>query len=357
MTNRIIVSVTNDLSTDQRVHKVCTSLQSFGFEVLLVGFLLNDSNKLNRDYQTYRFSIWFKSGPMFYFEYSIRLFCFLLFNKSDHLLSNDLDTLLPNFLISKIKRNNLVFDSHEIFSDSPELYHRPITKKVWQLLESFLIPKVKYSYTVCQSLSDYFHKRLNVEMKVLRNVPYFTDAEIENHHNKTLIFQGNMNKGRGLDLAIRALSFLPEFNLIIVGGGFDFLQNLCKEQGVYDRVKFIGKVPFEELKQYTNQASIGLLLEEPVGLSFTYSLPNKLFDYIHSNLKIIASPLKEVKNVMENYNVGVLLQNRNPEDVAKQIERLYLKEFDREGFINAKQDFNWQKEEVILESIFNQIRK
>lgn len=357
MPNRIIVSVSNDLTTDQRVHKVCTSLQDFGFEVLLVGFMQVDSNDLNRSYSTSRLTMWFKKGPLFYIEFSVKLFLFLLFTKSDHLLSNDLDTLLPSYMVSKIKRNSLVFDSHEIFSDSPELNNRRIVKKFWQKLEFFLLPKLKHSYTVCDSLADHFRKKLNVEMKVVRNVPYRTKLETQKHKNKTLIFQGNLNKGRGLDLAIRCLAFLPDFNLIIVGGGFDFLKDLCKEIDVLDRVDFVGKVPFEKLKSFTEKASIGLLFEEPIGLSFTYSLPNKLFDYIHSDLKIIASPLKEVKSIVEKYNVGVLLNNRRPKEVAAQIKLLYNTEFNDSDFQLAKEELNWQKEEQILKSIFSNIKK
>jgi glycosyltransferase involved in cell wall biosynthesis len=357
MPNRIIVSVTNDLSTDQRVHKVCTSLQAFGFDVLLVGFLQADSKILDREYATSRFSMWFKKGPFFYAEFSVRLFLLLLFNKSDHLLSNDLDTLLPNYLVSKIKRNNLVFDSHEIFSDSPELINRPRVQRFWQGLESFLMPRVKHSYTVCQSLANHFNKKLNVEMKVVRNVPYKTTFDRLKHNNKTLIFQGNYNKGRGLDLAIRCLAYLPDFNLIIVGGGFEFLKDLSREIGVLDRVEFVGKVPFEHLRDYTKKASIGLLLEEPIGLSFSYSLPNKLFDYIHSDLKIIASPLKEVKSVVDKYKIGVLLNNRSPKDVAAQIELLYSTGFNNSDYELAKQELNWQKEEEVLASVFLPIKK
>jgi glycosyltransferase involved in cell wall biosynthesis len=357
MPNRIIVSVTNDLSTDQRVHKVCTSLQAFGFDVLLVGFLQADSNILDREYATSRFSMWFKKGPFFYVEFSVRLFLLLLFNKSDHLLSNDLDTLLPNYLVSKIKRNNLVFDSHEIFSDSPELNNRPRVQRFWQGLESFLLPRVKHSYTVCQSLANHFNQKLNVEMKVVRNVPYKTTFDRLKHNNKTLIFQGNYNKGRGLDLAIRCLVFLPDFDLIIVGGGFEFLKGLCREIGVLDRVKFVGKVPFEQLRDYTKKASVGLLFEEPVGLSFTYSLPNKLFDYIHSDLKIIASPLKEVNSIIDKYKTGVLLNNRNPKDVGAQIELLYNADFNNSDYELAKQELNWQKEEEVLASVFLPIKK
>ena len=119
MSKRIIVSVTNDLSADQRVHKVCTSLHEMGFDVLLVGRKLRTSFPLSRVYSTKRMKFIFNNGVFFYAIYNLRLFFFLLFSKCDLLLSNDLDTLLANHLASKIKKISLVYDSHELFPESP----------------------------------------------------------------------------------------------------------------------------------------------------------------------------------------------------------------------------------------------
>ena len=49
---RVVVSVINDLSFDQRVDKVCTTLTNNGFEVLLIGRKLKESLPISRDYQT-----------------------------------------------------------------------------------------------------------------------------------------------------------------------------------------------------------------------------------------------------------------------------------------------------------------
>ena len=156
---RILISVTNDLATDQRVHKVCETLQEFGFDILLIGRKLPNSLPVNRNYKTTRMNLIFNKGFLFYTEYNLRLFLKLLFTKKDILLANDLDTLLPNFLISRIQNTKLVYDSHELFTEVPELINRPKVQSVWLRIEKTILPKLKNCYTVCQSIADYYNTK------------------------------------------------------------------------------------------------------------------------------------------------------------------------------------------------------
>ena len=128
---KIIVSVTNDLTTDQRVDKVCNTLLKGGYAVLLVGKKNKNSIAIHRNYPTKRFNLLFQKGVFFYAEFNLRLFFFLLCTKKTILLANDVDTLIPNYLVGKLQRKKLVFDSHELFSEIPELVHRPLVKKIW----------------------------------------------------------------------------------------------------------------------------------------------------------------------------------------------------------------------------------
>ncbi|MFW5832106.1 MAG: glycosyltransferase, partial [Prolixibacteraceae bacterium] len=165
---RIIVSVTNDLVADNRVHKVCTTLTKLGFSVLLVGRKLpNSPSIISGKYQMKRFRLLFQRGPFFYAEFNVRLFLFLLFTKCDVYLSNDLDTLPANFFASKIRKSPLVYDSHEYFTEVPELIHRPGVQKIWQFLEKSMVPRIKYAYTVSESIAKNYRKKYGTQFQVV----------------------------------------------------------------------------------------------------------------------------------------------------------------------------------------------
>ena len=155
MKQKVIISVINDLSGDQRIHRIASTLAEAGYEVLVVGRKLPNSIPLSdRTYQTHRMRLFFIRGKWFYLEFNFRLFWFLLFRKADILNANDLDTLLANFLISRIKGTRLIYDSHEYFTEVPELIERPFTRNIWLRLEQWIFPRLNQIYTVNHSLAS-----------------------------------------------------------------------------------------------------------------------------------------------------------------------------------------------------------
>ena len=371
---RIIVSVINDLTTDQRVAKVCSSLKTLGFDVLLVGRKYKNSIPLNRNYQTHRMNTFFKKGMLSYVEFSIRLFFFLFFKKKHILLANDLDTLLSNFLISKIQNKKLVYDSHELFLEVPELINRPKKQSIWQKIETYILPKLKNTYTVCQSIADYYNTKYQTNFKVVRNLPVLNNVQsndVINHNSienqlkakdkrlKTIIYQGAINVGRGLELMIDTMQYLDNCQFIIVGDGeiTKEIKQLINHKKMNNKVFLLGKKTPLELKEITPQADLGISIEEDLGLNYHFVLPNKLFDYIHANIPVLVSDLPEMKQIILDYKVGEVIQNRSPELLAKQIQRILVKEssFWDENLKKATLDLQWQKEEIVLKSIFNNL--
>jgi glycosyltransferase involved in cell wall biosynthesis len=195
-----------------------------GYRVLLIGRKLKNSIPISRDYKTKRIQLLFNQGFLFYAEYNFRIFLLLFFSKKDILLSNDLDSLFANYAVSVLQNKKLVYDSHELFPEIPELVHRPFVKKFWSSLEKLLLPKLKNTYTVCKSIADYYNERYATNFKIVRNLPTFKKVEVGKlsfsmDDKKIIIYQGALNIGRGLELMIDAMEYLENYLLIIVGNG------------------------------------------------------------------------------------------------------------------------------------------
>ncbi len=340
---------------------MCNSLSENGFSIILVGCQKTKPLKaLERNYETKLLKLFFTKGVLFYAEFNIRLFFFLLFREKDVLLSNDIDTLLPNYLISKFQNKKLVFDSHELFSEIPELVNRRYVKNVWVSLEKKIIPKIKNTYTVCESIAKHYKEKYNTEFKVIRNVPKSTIIEEGSlkisTERKIIIYQGAINVGRGLELMIDTMMYLQEYLLVIVGDGDvkeELFQRMLKNR-VKGSVYFYGKVSPEELKTITPNAVLGFSMEEDLGLNYRYALPNKIFDYIQAEIPVLCSDLPEMKKIIQEYKVGEVVMERTPEKIALQIKGMLKKDFSKE-LKAAKQKLIWEQEEQKLLQLFNQL--
>ncbi len=369
---KVIISVISDLVTDQRVHRTALSLHSKGLNVTLIGRVLKNSQAINdRPYFVKRFSLPFEKGPLFYAFYNVRLFFYLLFNRADVLVSNDLDTLLPNFIISKLKGSQLVYDSHEYFTEVPELISRPFIRSIWLSIERFIFPKLKFVFTVNESIASIYREKYKVDVKVIRNLPAQpsedlliwkrTDLGLP-ADKKIFLFQGaGINIDRGAEEAIDAISKVEEGILLFIGGG-DVIKKLQKkvaELKITDKVFFIPKQPMEKLLAFTAMADIGLTLDKDSNLNYKYSLPNKLFDYIRAGLPVLATDLVEVKKIVEGYSIGKITPSLSTNDLAKTMNEM-INDADsfamwKENLKTAALELCWEKEEQKLFELFNHV--
>ncbi|GHU63813.1 glycosyl transferase [Bacteroidia bacterium] len=356
---RITVSVTNDLVTDQRVHKVCTSLSQNGHVVKLVGRKFRKSSALTRDYGTYRMRLLFNHSALFYAEYNIRLFFYLLFDKTDVFLSNDTDTLVANYLASKIRRKSLVFDAHEMFPEVPEVVNRKWVKAIWTAIEDLIFPKLKKTYTVCQSIADIYNQKYKIDMQVVRNIPLkkhsaHHQSAIHANGKKIILYQGAVNVGRGIEQMIDAMPYLNDFVFYVIGDG-DVLNELKEKVNrlhLNEKVVFTGKIPFENLPAYTQCADIGINLLENKGLNYYYSLPNRIFDYTRKNVPVLSCDFPEIRKIVTHYNVGKLITNYEPQFLAETIRQMVKEEKNIAGFNAVNEELTWENEAALLLRFF-----
>lgn len=365
---RIISSVINNYQGDQRVQKQIRSLRKFGFETEVIATDLRGNPKLDFDYPVQIIRLSNQDGMRMYLEFNRKLFGRLMrtVKKGDILLANDVDSLLPNYLVSKIRKAPIVFDSHEIFSELPSLTGRKFKKKIWKMLESSLIPKMKHFYTVSEGYADWFEKEYGNRPEIIMNVP---DIQTENNNRlqielpetkenqKLLIYQGAINISRGIDKMILAMEKIENAQLWIIGNGLkkEEYQKLTSEKGLDSKVIFIGAVPPDQLKLITPKADLGLSLEEDLGISYRYALPNKIFDYMHAGVPVLGTDLPDIKRTIENYKIGRTILDHTPEHIAKMANEMLTeeKEIYSENLKKAALVFNWSNEEKKLEKIFS----
>lgn len=306
----------------------------------------------------------FSKGPFFYTEYNVRLYLFLLFNNVDIILANDLDTLPANYLISRVKKIPLVYDSHEYFTEVPELVNRPKIKRIWEWIEQIILPNIKFAYTVCESIAIIYREKYGVPFRVVRNLPFSYSVDTtadENAVEKRVIYQGSVNMGRGLEQAIKAMKYIKNVRLIIAGDG-DIktkLENLAKKENLTARVEFTGRLSFEELLKLTLTAHLGLSIEEDLGLNYRFTLPNKLFDYIQARIPVLVTDLPEMAAIVNQYKIGVIINSIEPKFLAKRIDDALRNNKERkiwfENLPSAANELIWENEEKIVKEIFSEL--
>lgn len=355
---RITVSVTNDIVADQRVHKVCTTLLQNGYEVKLIGRKLFNSKPVKRSYCTKRMKLWFHRSLFFYAEFNIRLFFYLLFDKTDIFLSNDTDTLPANYLASVIRRKPLVFDAHELFPEAPEIVDRKWVKKVWTAIEDLIFPRLKNAYTVCDSIAAFYNEKYRINMQVVRNIPVKTTpacfpaqkALIDKQGKKMILYQGAVNVGRGIEWMIDAMPLLADFIFYVIGNGdkWEELKETVEKMRLTDRVIFTGQIPFEDLPAYTSQADIGINFLENKGLSYYYSLPNRIFDFIRARVPVLACDFPEIRKIIHGYNVGTLIDDFSPQSIASAIKQMSARGKNKFAFAIANEELCWENESKVL---------
>jgi glycosyltransferase involved in cell wall biosynthesis len=363
-----IVSVINDLVTDSRVKKICSTLLDCDYEVILIGRKLPRSLPMPAlSYRCIRMKLFFKKGPFFYLFFNVRLFFKLLFSKANLLYANDLDTLLPNYLISLIKKIPLVYDSHELFCEVPELQNAPFKRKIWLRMEAWIVPKLKNCLTVNDSIAAVFNQKYHTTFSVVRNIsPSTEELTLKNRKDlslpldkKIILLQGaGINMDRGAEELVDAMVFVDNALLLIIGSGdvWELLKTKIIERGLSNKIKLIDKLPKSDLMQYTFLADLGLSIDKNTNLNYFYSLPNKIFDYIHAGLPILASRLPEIEKIITTYSIGEFIENHEAKHLSEKINSLLsspkLTEY-RKNTFKAKQELNWEKEKLILQNIIN----
>lgn len=353
---RIILTVTNDLTYDQRMQRICTSLANQKYHVILTGRKSRDSKPLlEQVFSQKRLSCFFEKGFLFYAEYNFRLFLWLLFQKFDIICAIDLDTILPCYFVSVLRKKKRVYDAHELFTEQKEIVTRHTIHKFWLSIEKFTVSKFKFGYTVNNFIANELKRRYQVDYAIIRNLPALQKlySPCVGEREKFIIYQGAVNEGRSFETLVPAMKLVPA-TLKIYGKGnfFDQVEQLITTYHVEEKVGLMGYVVPNELKHITPAAYIAVTLFEQTGLNQYYSLSNRFFDYIMAGVPQVCVNYPEYKAINDKYYVAIMIDDTREETIAaalnKLLENKQLHEQLRKNCVIAREELNWENEEKKL---------
>jgi glycosyltransferase involved in cell wall biosynthesis len=358
---KLVFTVTNDLSFDQRMIRICSSLALDRYDVTLVGrTLANSVPFVQQPFRQVRLNCLVNKGKFFYLEYNLRLLFFLLFNRIDLICAIDLDTILPCLATSAIKRIPRVYDAHELFCEMQEIVERPAIYRIWKKVEEFAVPKFRFGYTVNQPIVDEFKRMYGVRYEVIRSISVLREFVPVQASNRYILYQGSVNEGRSFETLIPAMKDINA-ELWICGDG-NFLQQtkeLVRQNGLEQKVIFKGRIPPAALLEYTRSAAIGLTLFEKTGFSNYLSLANRFFDYMHSAVPQVCVDYPAYAEINNKHEIAVLIHNLKPQTIAAACNRLLEdqelhKRLSRNCLL-AREKYNWQQEEKKLLAFYHSI--
>lgn len=360
-TTRLYFTVTNDLTYDQRMHRICTSLSEAGYRVTLVGRKRRSSVPLTQmNFLQKRLPCFFDKGFLFYAEFNLRLFFFLLPKKMNGLCAIDLDTVLPCLLVSKLKGTVRIYDAHEYFTELKEVRTRPVVSKFWTAVERFAVPKFKHGYTVSQGLANEFAKRYGSRFAIIRNLPKRRADIPQPKRERFLVFQGAVNEARGFEYLIPAMKNIP-YKLIICGDGnfMATLKSLIAANKVGDKVELKGMMLPDALRTLAQKAALGLGFAEKEGVNQYHALPNKFLEYMHAGLPQIAMNFPEYQKINSQFRIAVLVDDLSADGIARAInetmnDEALLQQL-HENALKAREIYCWQREEETLTLFYQRL--
>ena len=353
-TSHAYVAVTNDLNQDQRMHRICNTIQNAGYHVTLIGRRKPNSDSLyDQPFAQHRLPMFFQSGVLFYIEYQIRLFfCLLFVSKPAIIYSVDLDTALPVRLASILRRSKTIHDAHELFTEVPELLKSPVKRWIWKTIGKMTMKGFDQRITVNNSLAMILGGTYGCAFAPIRNLP--TDKELSTakleFQRPYIWYQGVLNQGRGLEEMITAMASLPDLDLRIAGEGDRSLalRHLAEKSKAKDSIHFHGWMRPSDMHSWASDAWLGInLLDDSAG-NYYHSLANRTFDYVQAELPALHMDFPEYRAVIEQYGVGDLVADLSSDRIVTTIQNLMADTHRynqyRIACKKAKEELTWKSE-------------
>lgn len=283
---------------------------------------------------------------------------------------------LSTCFMSRSGRPVLVYDAHEYTMALYSGWRRRLVVAV----EGFLMRRCAFAIVVNDSIADGMfkaHKSVKRPL-VVRSMTDRWDvdpAAAQGHRAEYLstlglpsdtfvmMYHGMVFARRGIEAVIRALPGRDRVALVILGDGdpmyIETLQSLAAELGVAERLLLLPAVEFGVLGEHVAAADVGMMTVPPTHDSEYLMLPNKFFENIQAQTPVIASDFPEIAALINEYDIGLLVDPLNVDQIGDAIDSLVESadlrlRFER-NLARAKVELCWENEQHRLADAYREL--
>jgi glycosyltransferase involved in cell wall biosynthesis len=351
----VLLAILTDLSIDHRCFKVATSLREAGMHPVIL--CDRPLRPLGEAWSGFAIRILSQASHLEHFArafavFHLRLAFVLLFTRAKVWVALDCPPLLTLAVMGRLRGATVIYDSHELFTQTPLVLSRPSRRRFWTFWHDAGLKLTRRVIAVSPTCVQWFHRHYpGHQVFLLPNAPSLRDdAQVAQkpHDAPRLTFQGGLRVASGLRETFVALAGAPAlaaFTLDIYGDGPERknLEAAARHAGVTPRLVFHGQVPFEALREPMGRAHIGVHLMQPICESFALTLANKLFDYAHAGLPVLLSDNPAHRAFLQKHPVGVAVDSHSPEAIALGLQDL-AEHWDtyHAACLKAREVWNWQ---------------
>ena len=273
--------------------------------------------------------------------------------------------LLPlGYIVKLLYGAKLIYDTHELETET--VNSRGIRKKLAKLVERLLIRKADHIFVVSENIANWYQKEYEIPRPtIVLNAPNKITIEknqyFRNHFQLRddqiiALYQGGLSPGRGIEILLEAFSLRGDDRIIIVFMGYGILEDQIKNVAdKYKTVFFHQAVPPGKLLSHTVSADIGISLIENTCLSYYYCMPNKLFEYTMVGLPVLVSNMKEMREFVERYEIGWVMQEQTIESVNQTIDMILktdMTQYKNNTYLAASENC-WEHQEKKMLAVYN----
>ncbi len=376
LNQRILHILLSEYKVDSRVRNETESLLRSGYDIDVFCLKSNDTQSVEYRNGVKIIRYGKTSNKKIRIITSYIMFILKSFNINYKLVhAHDLTGLIVGFIISGINKIPLIYDTHELWSESEhEQYPRWVMKAAYWI-EKFCARRADFIITVSDSIKEYLINYFSTyNFETIRNIPSYDTVNNSDIRKKiykidedesVFIYTGSINENRGMLTILNALKIIEESNyrfiFLVDDKSIEQLKRYVKEFNLESRVFILKSVPQDELMAYLKCADVGIIAIKNTCLNHYYALPNKVFEYIKAGIAILCTEIKEMSALVHEYDIGITFRSGDAQDLADKIVKLInernMVEYYKSNSLKISKQLTWDNEFSKLKNIYVNLLK